>query len=244
MPMPKVEPGLVPLEILILLCAKAGIGTPYAIMSRLGVGVGASSPVLKRLEEKGLLDSESAQRNSRKYSITEKGEALLRSTLYAGPGVYGGSLKLRPYQRLRRLIFFAWIKGDLDEARVEIDRAEANLMRWARRCDVEVEEYRRILPLSNYESSGAEQDDPSDYFPPVYKFIDAVADAAEARTHVQALGALRKLVDELPPPPRAFLQNLSGRTKVATVEGEPSSSVAFTPRRKKGAIHTKQLTKS
>lgn len=242
--MPKAEPGLVPLEILILLCTKAGIGTPYAILTQMGVGVGASSPVLKRLEEEGLLSSESAQRNSRKYSITESGEALLISTLNAGPGVYGGSLKLRPYQRLRRLIFFAWIKGNLNEARVEIDKAEANLMRWSRRCDGEAKEYRSILPLSKYESVGAEQGDPSDYLPPVYKFIDAVASAAEARLQVQALGALRKLVDELPPPPKTLMQHSSNEPESTVRGSESSRNLAPDPYKKRGATRAKRLMKS
>jgi DNA-binding PadR family transcriptional regulator len=225
--MPKADPRLVPLEILILLCAKTGIGTPYAIMTKMGVGVGASSPALKRLEAEGLLSSEPGERNSRQYSITERGEALLRSALDAGPMVYGADHTRRFYVRLGRVIFFAWVKGDLDEARVEIDKAEADLMRAARRLDVEAKEYRKILQVSNYEAT-VEHGDPSHYVPLVYRFIDAVADTAEARMNAQAISALRKLIDELPTSPRTFLQYPSGRSKDAAMKVEARGNTIIT----------------
>ena len=209
-------PTLMPFEVFLLFCAKTGMESPYAIMIHTGVGVGASSPSLKRLETQGLLTSTPGPRNRMSYSITEKGEALLRQALDAGPEIYGRPTVRGTYESIHRVIFFAWLKGRLDEAEIAINMAEQKLMKRARLAQAEANECREVLTESKSESSPKGKYAAPEYLSAGYKLIKATADAAEAKLQVEALATLRRFIDQLPSAPKTFLHDsLNPPTSVA-----------------------------
>jgi DNA-binding PadR family transcriptional regulator len=198
---------LMPLELFVLLCTKIGITTPYQFMTEAGVGVGASSPTLKRLKQKGLLASSIGPRNRVSYSITVEGETLLRSTLQAGPDAYGQPTARGIYDSLHRVIFFAWIKGRPDEARGVLASAAIALMKRVIRMEREAWEYRTSWTqvfdqLKRREFRGRAPG--SRELIAVYRYLESVSDAAEAKLQVEALGKLSQLIDELPASPPIF----------------------------------------
>lgn len=183
------------------------MNTPYAILTETGVGVGASSPALKRLEKSGLLTSTPGPRNRLSYAITEKGDSSLRNALQAGVKAYGRVAARGVYDTLHRVIFFAWIKGSLDEAHEALDKAEGDLTRKTEKTERELQEYRKLITSSEVGASPQVQYAAPEYLTAVYRFIEAAADAAEAKLQVEALGSLRQLIDQLPATPRTFLQD-------------------------------------
>lgn len=203
------KPELMPSEIFLLFWTKIGMGTPYTMFSLAGVPIGASSPALKRLEKAGLLTSEEGPRNRLVYTVTAEGEALLRSSLEAGPEVYGRRLMGSRYQSLHRAIFFAWAKGKPDEAGAAIDSAEKEIRWQAGRAQSDADKYRNILEGSNLGAQSMTSSGHAEYLAAAFRMIEAVADGAELASQVNALASLRKLVEELPTPPETFLQNPS-----------------------------------
>lgn len=73
------------LETFLLSCVKAGLNSTYAILSTTGVGVGSSSPNLKRMAASGLLATVAGSRRKVTYSLTRMGEQKFKATLAAGP---------------------------------------------------------------------------------------------------------------------------------------------------------------
>src|ERR1035437_7860359 len=74
-----------PLQIFLLVLVEFGLATPYDLLSKAGLGVGLTSPALKRLKEAGLLTSTPGPRNRVRYAITKEGRATLRENLEVGP---------------------------------------------------------------------------------------------------------------------------------------------------------------
>jgi DNA-binding PadR family transcriptional regulator len=206
------ESALMPIEIFLLFCAKTGMVTPYAILSRTGVAVGASSPALRRLEQEGLLTSEPGPRNKSSYHLTAKGEAGLRNALNGGLKVYGRPTPRGIYESLHRILFFAWIKGMPNEAYEAISQAEENLKRKLMRANVEAAECRRILSRSKIDFIAQHNPDSVEFLSAGYRLIGAEAEAAEAKMLIVALGDLQKLVGELPPCPSIYLNDLPSQT--------------------------------
>jgi DNA-binding PadR family transcriptional regulator len=200
-------PNLNPFEIFLLFCVKTGMESPYAILTKTGVGVGASSPALKRLEGSGFVTSTPGPRNRLTYSLTPTGEASLRNSLKAGPSAYGRYRDLGIYDTLHRVIFFGWVKGKLEEASTGIDKAEDGLKRALRRATAVVDECRIELTVPSGETSSQTGCSTPEHLANVYKYIKAAADAAEANQQIVALSTLRRLITELPPTPKTFLQD-------------------------------------
>jgi DNA-binding PadR family transcriptional regulator len=195
--------SLMPFEFLILFLAKLGLKTPYAMMTRAGISVGASSPTLKRLEKKELITSTPGPRNRSSYNITEQGEVLLIKGLEAGPRVYGRLTSRGLFETLPRLIFFGWVKGDLGEAREMLRRTEFDLSAKARRAEALAEECRRILERpfeGDYEEVAAAR------IAAGYRLIEAVAETAETKLQLESLPQLAKVIDELPVAPALAFQ--------------------------------------
>jgi DNA-binding PadR family transcriptional regulator len=192
----------------LLFCAKTGMGTPYSILNQMGVGVGASSPALKRLESQGFVSATPGPRNRVLYELTEKGEEVLREAINAGPSSYGRPTSRGIYEAMYRVIFFAWLKGDKKEAQSALDMARETLQRKSRRAEAGVKESREFLASEAFQLMRKENGEYAspEYLGTVYKLILAVGAEAEARLQIAALDSLRKLVDELPPRPKTFLR--------------------------------------
>ena len=203
---------LKPFEIFILLCTKIGLGTPYLIVSQTGVGVGASSPILKRMKIRSLLASEPGPRRQVFYRLTNKGEmqledALKRESIDWKKAAHG------TYEGLPRVIFFSWLLGNLDNARVALHLTEASISKKVSKAEVDAEDCRRIL---RHVLSANPEYAPPEYVAAAYKLIGAVAFIAEAKLKVEALDALRRLTDELPPALPIFLQGPLSQAKGRT----------------------------
>ena len=199
--------SLLPSEIVLLFLVKIGIGTPYMMFSLAGVPIGASSPALKRLEERlGLLNSEEGPRNGKLYALTTRGEELLSAALQAGPEVYAKKHMGSRYMSLHRAIFFAWITGKRDEAIAAIDSAEKEIKLMADQAKLDAQKFRNIVKGSDRESTTPKNTSDPEFLAAVFRMIQAVADGSEFTGQVTALPILRKLVDELPHPPNIFLQ--------------------------------------
>jgi DNA-binding PadR family transcriptional regulator len=66
------------LEFFVLAAVRAGLDSPYDLHTRADLSVGATIPLLARLEKAGLLQGKIAARRSRQYSLTSKGSRELR----------------------------------------------------------------------------------------------------------------------------------------------------------------------
>jgi DNA-binding PadR family transcriptional regulator len=197
------KPTLMPSEILLLFWVKIGVDSPYLIFSLAGLPTGATSPALKRLELLGLLKSVKGPRQyGLSYTVTAEGDALLKLSLEAGPDVYGRRKIGSRYQSLQRAIFFAWAIGKPDEALASIESAEKEIRWQAGRAESEASHYRDRLRSDFQRRNEKERAD----YVSAFRMIVAIADAAELTSQLNALGPLRKLVGELPPPPDLFLQ--------------------------------------
>ncbi|MFP5235952.1 MAG: hypothetical protein ACLGSD_08605 [Acidobacteriota bacterium] len=195
-------PQVKPFEIFIMLCTKIGLGTPYLILSQTGVGVGASSPILKRLTTKGLLTPEPGPRRQVFYRLTGEGELQLENAMKQD-SIDWKTAAHGTYEGLPRVIFFSWLLGNLDNARVALHLTEASLSKRVSKAEVDVEHCRSIL--RHVLSAQPEYASP-EYVAAAYKLIGSVAFIAEAKLKVKALEALRRLTDELPPTLPVFLR--------------------------------------
>ena len=215
--MPEPTPSLSLLEIFILFCAKIGLGTSYLIMSQMGVGAGATVDRLKDLEHKGLLTSSLGPRRQVFFSLTEAGELLLLDALERSPidsvtaahGIYGG---------LPRIVFFSWLRGRLNEARAALNFTESGLGRKAEDADREAERCREILNPPKDVIPAKQESASPEYLAAAYRLIAALASSADAKRKLEALGTLRQLIDELPPEPRTFLNDVKVKAEGSTVE--------------------------
>ena len=205
------------LEIFLLFCAKIGLGTTYLIMSQTGVGSGAATDRLKELEYKGLLTSSSGPRRQVFFSLTEEGETLLLDVLERKP-IDWVSAAHGTYDGLPRVIFFSWLRGRLNEARAALDLTESSLGRKAEDADREAERCREILNQPKDGKPDKKECASPEYLAAAYRLIAAIASSADAKRKLEAVGTLRRLIDELPPEPRTFLNVVRVRAAGSTVE--------------------------
>jgi DNA-binding PadR family transcriptional regulator len=115
------------LEIFALAAVGAGLDTAYDLHTRADLSVGTVLPLLARLQEGGLVRSESAARRSRRYTLTAAGKATLRSQW---PKV----LETVPaeFEAILRLVYLAAIlESDLKRTKTFLKSAAAERERLA-----------------------------------------------------------------------------------------------------------------
>jgi DNA-binding PadR family transcriptional regulator len=66
------------LEIFVLAAVRAGLDSAYDLNKSADLSVGATLPLLSRLEKAGLLRSKAAARRSKQYSVTAEGRSVLQ----------------------------------------------------------------------------------------------------------------------------------------------------------------------
>lgn len=193
---------LMPLELFILFCAKLGLETSYSIQTATGVSVGASSPTLKRLAARGYLLSTAGPRNRQAYRLTRQGEAALRSGIKAGPSVYGRRTARGFYEALPRVLFFSWVKGELDEGRAFLDSVKLSLSAQSRVAKATAEGCVELLKTQEKDDARERKRlSSSNYATAAFKLISSYIESADAEMHVGMLESLAKLMDDLPPSP-------------------------------------------
>src|SRR5580698_8515695 len=65
------------LELFVLAAVQAGLDSAYDLNKSADLSVGATLPLLSRLEKAGLLRSKAAARRSKQYSVTAEGRSVL-----------------------------------------------------------------------------------------------------------------------------------------------------------------------
>lgn len=66
------------LELFVLAAVRGGLDSAYDLHKSADLSVGATLPLLRRLEKDGLLQSEAAARRSKQYSLTSVGRSVLQ----------------------------------------------------------------------------------------------------------------------------------------------------------------------
>jgi DNA-binding PadR family transcriptional regulator len=205
---PVVKSQLMPFEFLLLFCVEVGIETPYTILTHTGVGIGASSPTLKRLELKGLVASTPGSRNKLFYRTTPKGKEALREGFKDGLNTYGRPISTGPYDTLHRIIFFAWVKGRRDEAHEAVSNIRDAIERKRRDAEEDILKYKKVLASRHLgqRTTFNGYDDPY-YMFTVFRYLEAYTDSQKAELEIEATARLDELIEGLPPSPQAFALN-------------------------------------
>jgi DNA-binding MarR family transcriptional regulator len=190
-----------PLQIFLLVFVKFGVATPYDLLTKAGLGPGLTSPVLKRLEEAGLVTSTPGPRKRLRYAITETGVSKLRESCQFGEYWQFGQKDI--FESLPRAMILAWLYSNVDEARYGAARAADSLLKLARSRQRESEELRdSMLQLQ----ADIVKDDRAAakglLIATAYQWLKAESDAALFRLQAEAIGSINKLLADLPPAPQ------------------------------------------
>jgi DNA-binding MarR family transcriptional regulator len=190
------------LEVLLLVLVKAGIATPYDLLNQIGIGVGTTSPALKRMATSGLLTVIPGPRNRMRFSITEEGDKRLRGALDSGPPRYWRHGERDTFDSLRRVVLLAWVDNYLSGADYCVHQAgielEDLLERRIRRAAQLREKVHRTQ--EDKQKEGQPLDD-ADLIAYVSGWIEAVFDASQFELQIKALPRIRDLMADLPNPP-------------------------------------------
>lgn len=189
-----------PLQMFLLLLVDFGLTTPYDLLSKAGLGVGLTSPALKRLEQAGLLTSTPGPRRRVRYAMTEKGETtLMNSVLKAHFWQYG---QTDVFESLPRGIILAWATSDLEEAQKGVARAAGNLLLLARKRKREAEDLRdSVLRLQAEILERPSTSAKGQLIAMAFRWLRAEAEATQFRLQADAVQGMGKLIFDLPPAP-------------------------------------------
>jgi DNA-binding PadR family transcriptional regulator len=208
--MPANFDSLSQLEVLLLVLVKAEFATPYDLLTRLGIGVGTSSPALKRLAKAGLLTITSGPRNRMRFAITEEGEKRLKNALNQGPPRYWKHGDRDTFDSLRRLILLAWIDHSLPGAVYCVNQAKIELEElFDRRIRRAVHLRGKVLQSREIPIKGEQVLDDARLIAYVSGWIEATFDALQFESQINALTRVLGLIGELPTPPQIW-PNLAG----------------------------------
>lgn len=198
--MPADSGRLSQLEMLLLVLVKAGIATPYDLLNQFGIGVGTSSPALKRMANNGLLTITPGPRNRMRFAITKDGDGRLRSALNEGPPRYWKHGDRDTFDSLRRLILLAWMDRSLagavycvNEAKKELEELFDRRVRRASRLREKV--------LQKEPVEGEQILDDAQLIAYVSGWIEATFDALQFESQIDVLTRVLGLIGELPSPP-------------------------------------------
>jgi DNA-binding PadR family transcriptional regulator len=203
MPMP--FDTLNPLEIFLLVFVKSGLATPYDLLSQVRLGVGASSPALKRLEKRGLLTCTPGPRNRMRFALTEEGEMQLRDALDGGPKRYWRHGRRDTFDSLSRAILLAWVDSRPEDAKSCVYQAHRDLEEVAESQERRTREFRVAAFRLREEMLESKQSlDNGLFIATVYRWIEATMDAAQFKLQAKALRNLDALIADLPPAPKIW----------------------------------------
>lgn len=140
--------------------------------------------------------------------MTKQGEAALRRGIKAGPSVYGRRTARGFYEALPRVLFFSWVKGELDEGRAFLQSVRLSLSAKSRMAKATAEGCVELLKSPEKEVARERKRlSSSDYSTATFKLISSYIESADADMRVGMLESLAKLIDELPPSPTLTLSD-------------------------------------
>jgi DNA-binding PadR family transcriptional regulator len=131
------------LDLFLLALVQSGLATPYDLKAKAGLSVGSTAPVLKRLENGGLIyGAKRGKRNSRRFEITKSGQKKLKSDWQA-------LLEGQPtdFDTILRIIYIAWLLGRRDVVVKVIDKSASTLKNIAATRTAEANQLRPVLGL-------------------------------------------------------------------------------------------------
>lgn len=203
-------------EIFLLVLVKSGFLTTYDLLSQIGLGVGASSPALKRMEKQGLLTCTLGPRNRMQFAMTADGEKQLKAAIEGGPMRYWRRGRRDSFDSLHRAIFLAWIDSSPEDARFCVDQTYRDLGDRAEREMRKAAEFRKsALRLRDDMMKGTVSPDNGRLIASVYCWIEATMDTAQYRLQAEALKDLDTLIADLPPPPKIWTED-SGSQQIGS----------------------------
>jgi DNA-binding PadR family transcriptional regulator len=192
-----------PLQIVLLVFVKFGLTTPYDLLSKAGMGVGMTSPALKRLEEAGLLTCTPGPRNRMRYALTDKGADELKESLEAGPARYlrhGGSAT---FAYLPRAIILAWVYSGVEAALRLVSLAQEELRFLGEKKEREAVDLRNSMLRLQADLS---KDDPAAdkgiLIATTYRWIEAESEVVLFKLQAEAIRTIAPLIAGLPPAPQ------------------------------------------
>ena len=193
---------LSPLEVLLLVLVTAGISTPYDLLKQVRIGVGTSSPALRRMEANGLLTVTPGPRNRMRFALTEEGDTQLMAALEKGPEYYYRPSGPDTFDNLRRVILLAWIDGRLSDAMKCIETAQRELQHLIARQSLQAAMlHSKIFPLHKYTGGTEQLRNDAELIGHVSRWTNAVFDISQARLQIEALQEIKAFVLDLPAPP-------------------------------------------
>lgn len=192
-------------EVLLLVLVKAGIATPYDLLTQLGIGVGTSSPALKRMAEGSLLACTPGPRNRMRFSMTVKGNENLRNALKRGLARYWKHGDRDTFDSLRRVILLAWLGASLPSAESCVDQAKGELEDlFEKRAGEAGGRLKAVRRLQEEILKGARHPDDFEMISLVSGWIDAEFDKWQFGFQIQCLQSVKELIANLPIPPNVW----------------------------------------
>lgn len=192
-----------PLQLFLLVLVEFGLATPYDLLSKAGLGVGLTSPALKRLKEARLLTSSPGPRNRVRYAITGKGRKWLRDNLEVGLPPFWQQGQTDVFESLPRGIILAWLNSGTGEARQGVSDAWYKLSVLERKRQREAQELRasmvrlqgEIVDQSPAAAKGV-------LIATAYKWIKAECDARLFHLQGEAVWKIKELIPDLQSAPQ------------------------------------------
>ena len=189
------------LEVFVLAFIKAGLTSPYDFLAKLGMGVGSSSAILKRLAAIGYLKSEAGPRNRTSYSLTPLGDGRLKKLCDGteSPVVW------EPHRDLRRRLFLVWLFGGrLKSVRFLTDEQHSFS---EQAIAIEADAKSKFSALSRLKNKTEDLLQADQYMVDVFNWFGTELRAAGCRQNLEFVSKVKDLIDSLPDPPS--LQDLN-----------------------------------
>jgi DNA-binding PadR family transcriptional regulator len=136
------------LELYVMALVRAGIRTPYELKVRADLSLGSTIPALGRLEKEGLIKaSELGARRSRRYSVTSKGEKILRTA-------WREQLDAQPtdLDSILRITYLIWIHKSPNEAAGYLRQSGLRLASLAKVADAEAIRFGKNIRIVDNEA--------------------------------------------------------------------------------------------
>ena len=189
-------------DVLLLLLIGYGLATPYDLLSKAGLGVGQTSPSMKRLKVNGMLVDSPGSRKSRRYTVTAEGCKTLRRALANALANRQQQTLSAPFDSVPRWIILAWLRSGIEEARHVFAEARASLgpLRLKRQHSAE-EHKQRVALLRSLATSKNGKVAHGPLVAAVFQWLRAEFDKELYHLQEQALDRLAGLVEELPSVP-------------------------------------------
>jgi DNA-binding PadR family transcriptional regulator len=220
--MPSKVGNLSQLEVLLLVMVKAAIATPYDLLSRVGIGVGTSSPALKRLKKNGLLSCTPGPRNRMRFALTAEGTSELKEAFDTNLAQYWKHGERDTFDSLRRIILLSWIDSRLIAAKDCVNRAKLELEDLVERRTQRAMALRRAaLRLHEGVLTGQQPRDDGQLISLVSGWVDAVFDVSQYQLQNEALAQIMTLISELPHAPDLWSEHATATEPTAETSGNP-----------------------